>query len=864
MGQAVGIDFGTSNCCVYALRAGAPMLVPSRTGAATTPSAVAFGKGGEVLVGEAALRQWTSNSERTVVNLKRLLGRKYHAPAINWLRETCPYPLVAARNGDVWVRIGDHDHSLPAILALLLEHLRLLAEEVVGDAVDEAVISCPACFGGPQRKAILDAAAIAGFEAARLLNEPTAVALAYGTERGGAQRVAVLDLGGGCFDVSIVEYRQGACEVLAHSGDSLLGGEDLDRCVALHLVDTFHRAEGIDLASSPEALQRLYEAARKVRHELSQARRSSPIELAHIAQRGGRGLDLRHPGLPRELLESLVDEELGRLGDPCAWVLEDIGLGTDDMDEVLVVGGLASMPAVRQRVEYLFRKPPRLAPHPGEMVARGAALQAGALRNEVALLPVRDVTAFSVGIKVRQGRFNSVIGRNTPIPCREQKVLAPAHGTQDRMVLEIYEGESDQVRDNTYLGRIVLDNLQPRAPVMVAFGLDVDGLLGVSTVEPRSGVEHRLEMQHSGGLTDRQVAKLVGARNLRGPDRLEGGEPTASSQPETGRVASEGRMDRAPTHPAPAGGRSVRPPQPAARVARSSPPAAPATALEVGADSLVGTTLGDRYFVESIIAEGGMGRVYRARHTVLNKMLAVKVLHTELASDKGLADRFLSEAQAASAIHSTHVVDILDFGRLEDGTGYFVMEYLEGQTLAELISSRGRLEPELIRDIGLQLCDALAAAHAQQIVHRDLKPENVTLVERAGNPYFCKILDFGIAKRPTSDVKRRLTLAGELLGTPYYMAPEQVDSYEVDGRTDIYSLGAVLYEMATGAPPFDGDTVVSVLLKHKTEPPVPIRDRPDLAEFPRPLQGIILKCLAKDPEDRFQSAGELAVELAQL
>ncbi|MBW2529208.1 MAG: Hsp70 family protein [Deltaproteobacteria bacterium] len=856
MGISLGIDLGTTDCCTCAVQDRAAVVLPSAAGAPTTPSVVAFGRSGEILVGAAARRQAAYNPEGTLTGVKRLLGRKFHSPAVTWLRETCPYETVPARNGDAWVRVQGQDYSPPEILAYLLEHLKARAEEVLAAEVDDAVIAVPAYFGERQRHALTDAARLAGLPLAGLLNDTTAAAIAHGFDRRDTQRLAVLDLGAGSFDVTIVEYGHGVFQVLAHAGDTMLGGDDLDRAIVEHLLDAFQRAERIDLSDDPTALLRLFEAARTAKHELSFATRATTIELPAIANRGGEPLLLRHTGMSRDMLEALVAPELDRMSEPCGWALEDIGLGTDDMGQVLLVGGMARMPVVQRRVEFLFRQAPHHPPGAQEIVARGAALYAAAQQGQLPGTEVREVTAHSVGIKVRGGAFSAVINRNVEIPCRERKVFAPAKSEQRSVVLEVYQGESELVRDNTYLGRFLVQDLEPNAPIVTAFALDSSGLLSVSTIDAQTGRQQRIDMMRSGGLSPTQVSRIAEQRARR----------HASVPPPSQRVVEAGDVSgSAETVVAGREGRrSVRPPPPAARRPRAAKESAASdAAIPMGADSLVGTTLGGRYLVEDIVAEGGMGRVYRARHKVLDKTFAIKVLHAELAADADLADRFVNEARAASAIRSDHVVDISDFGHLDDGTAYFVMEYLVGITLAELILDRAPLPIPLIADVGQQLANGLEAAHAMDIVHRDLKPENVTLIERSQARYFCKILDFGIAKRPTSDTQRRLTLAGELLGTPYYMAPEQIDGEEVDHRCDIYSLGAVLYEMATGRPPYDADSLMQVLLMHKeSDPPTIERAADDQARAA--LEAIVHRCLAKAPEQRFPSASALAAELGQL
>jgi tRNA A-37 threonylcarbamoyl transferase component Bud32 len=516
-------------------------------------------------------------------------------------------------------------------------------------------------------------------------------------------------------------------------------------------------------------------------------------------------------------------------------------------------------------------------------------------------LTLDEVATHSLGIKVRGGRMSPIIARNGVIPCRERRVFATARADQRHVVFEIFQGEAELVNDNVYVGRLVVDVATAGEHVAVTFDIDGSGLIEVGD----EGSGHAL--QPSSGLSPEQIGELTalrGERSCAAPlPAVDVSRAIATSE------VSSYPPDLRKSHRPPAGRRSMPPhgfelaisaaqsplvsadphsdtevvepsaphALPAHALPRSVPPRARADAstkvgdagtstrpIRVAHDSLVGTKLGGRYVIADIIADGGMGRVYLATHDVLNKRFAIKVLHAELANNEDLAARFVREAQAAATIDSQHVVDISDFGRLDDGTGYFVMEYLEGRTLAQLIRERGALEPGLIIDIAQQLASGLSAAHARGIVHRDLKPDNVTIIQRERNPYFCKILDFGIAKAPTSDSGERHTLAGTLLGTPHYMAPEQIDGDDVDARSDIYSLGAVMYEMASGHPPFEADSIVSVLVMHKCDAPTPLAEVPAAQRCPAELQAAVMRCLEKDPDARYASASDLYAALCSI
>jgi molecular chaperone DnaK len=854
---AIGIDLGTGHCSVAAVKGGDPRLIGG-----LVPNVVSFGDEG-VSVGDLAAKQGGDRPQATITSFMRLIARKFHSPQVEWLQACTSYQLVAAANGDVAVQVDGRDYTPQEIASHTLEYLRSIAERELDESVDEAVIAVPSCFDNLQRRGVLDAARLAGLRVTQLINSTTAAAVAYAAFEQKSKRIGIIDFGAGSFEVSIVDLDGGNISVLATAGDPLLGGDDIDRRIVLHMLDACLEQRGADLSTVPGALMRFGEVARKIKHHLSRITKTKRITMRDLPTLGPATIDFEVPEYTRRQLVELISHELASLKEPSRWAFEDASLGTDDLDDVIITGGMARMPAVKSAIQYLFRQTPVRPAVSDVIVALGAARFAAARAGDHDPVLVSDVTPHTTGIKVRQARFVPVIGRNRRLPCREMKLFRTS--AQDSVLLELFQGEHELTGDNTYLGRFALDKVPEGGQFPVAFHIDTSGTLRICIVDYKTGDETPLEVQWSGGLTEQEIESLGEQRLLR---TIPSGGPLASTphpklKPVTLRMkdTSPG-IDEAPSKRFQ---RTEVPPLPKKRgtMASANEPLSQPGAIEVGQDSLVGTVLSDRYMIESVIADGGMGRVYLAQHQLLKKRFAIKVLHPELSRNRDIAERFVREAQAASSISSDHVVDISDFGQLPDGTGYFVMEYLEGATLETILDNQGPLPSIMVRSVGIQVADGLRGAHDRDIVHRDLKPANIVLIERSDHPNFCKILDFGIAKAPTSDTGDQsvVTMVGVMMGTPHYMAPEQIDGV-VDYRSDIYAVGILLYEMITGLPPFDADSVAEVLAMHKWGEVPPIHDTLEDADCPGGLENVILKCLEKDVDDRYQSAAELAEALS--
>ena len=511
MGTVIGIDLGTTNSCVAVLEDGKPHVIHNREGAHVTPSMVALNNAGEYLVGTLAKRQAVANAQSTVYSVKRLIGRKFDSDAAKTLKAICPYEIIEAKNGDAWVKLGGHELSPQEISAKLLTHMKIIAEDYLGFAVRDAVITVPAHFNEQQRQATKDAGEIAGLKVLRIINEPTAAALAYGVQKNEDGRLAVFDLGGGTFDISILEQTAGAFEVLATAGDTFLGGDDFDRRLVDHLVEYIEREHGANIKKDATALRRLKEVAEQAKMELSHTAQTS-ISVPFLTQWKGQPIHLELEDLSRELLESMVQEELERLRTPCLRALEDAALEVDEIDAVLLVGGMTRMPAVQRLVQDIFQTKPKKDVNPDQVVAMGAVVQASILagdRDDAVLL---DVTPHSLGIRVVGGKMSRVIERNTRVPCRQNKVFAPAERGQDFVVLEVYQGEEEEIENNKHLGRFTLTNLPvhegKETHIQVTFMIDADGLVQVTAMEPSSGAEASVDIKPSGGLSRKQIDQI--------------------------------------------------------------------------------------------------------------------------------------------------------------------------------------------------------------------------------------------------------------------------------------------------------------------------------------------------------------------
>ena len=511
MAKVIGIDLGTTNSCVAIMDGAQPRVIENAEGARTTPSMVAFSNDGERLTGQPAKRQAVTNPENTLFAVKRLIGRRYGDPTVEKDKKMVPYHIVEGANGDAWVEVKGDKYSPSQISAFILQKMKETAESYLGETVNQAVITVPAYFDDAQRQATKDAGRIAGLEVLRIINEPTAAALAYGLDKEADRTIAVFDLGGGTFDISILDISDGVFEVRATNGDTFLGGEDFDMAILEYLADEFKKENGIDLRNDKLALQRLKEAAEKAKIELSSAQQTE-INLPFITadQTGPKHLTLK---MTRSKLESLVEALIKRTLDPCKMALKDAGISAAEIDEVVLVGGMTRMPKVIETVKTFFGKDPHKGVNPDEVVAMGAAIQAGVLQGDVQDVVLLDVTPLSLGIETLGGVFTRLIDRNTTIPTMKSQVFSTADDNQTAVTIRVFQGEREMANDNKLLGQFNLEQIPP-APrgvpqIEVTFDIDANGIVNVSAKDRATGKEQKITIQASGGLSDDEIEKMV-------------------------------------------------------------------------------------------------------------------------------------------------------------------------------------------------------------------------------------------------------------------------------------------------------------------------------------------------------------------
>jgi len=510
MSKVIGIDLGTTNSCVALMEGQDAKVVENAEGARTTPSMVAFAES-ERLVGQPAKRQAVTNPENTLFAIKRLIGRRFDDPLTEKDKKLVPYNIIAGDNGDAWVEAQGEKYSPSQVSAFILQKMKETAEAYLGESVTQAVITVPAYFNDSQRQATKDAGKIAGLEVLRIINEPTAAALAYGLDKKDGGTIAVYDLGGGTFDISILEIGDGVFEVKSTNGDTFLGGEDFDQCIIDYLADEFKKEQGVDLREDKLALQRLKEAAEKAKTELSSSMQTE-VNLPFITAdaSGPKHLNIK---LTRAKLETLVDHLIDRTIQPCKAALKDAGITAGEIDEVILVGGMTRMPKVQEQVKEFFGREPHKGVNPDEVVALGAAIQGGVLQGDVKDVLLLDVTPLSLGIETLGGVFTRLIDRNTTIPTRKSQVFSTAEDNQNAVTIRVFQGEREMAADNKLLGQFDLVGIPPSPRGMpqieVTFDIDANGIVNVSAKDKATGKEQQIRIQASGGLSDADIEQMV-------------------------------------------------------------------------------------------------------------------------------------------------------------------------------------------------------------------------------------------------------------------------------------------------------------------------------------------------------------------